>query len=874
MNRIVLGVLIALMYVSANIVIAQDDDFANFKKSYNEGIERENEKFNDFLLKQDSVFASYLRTEWEQFNLFAEFESEKLPGPENIPVYERVEGDNDVLKINTVEIDKIIPQEFNYSTIPIAIPESEPLKHDKDFRFLQMEFYGITIGIDYSRKIIPNKHYFGNSTDIAEFWEAISKTEYKGLLEQLLTVKTNYNLNDWAYYNLVKTFSESTISNKNNSNLFIWFLLTKSGYKIKIAYSEDNLVLLIPFVQQVYGMKYYVFDNLPYYVVSGNYKQIYTYDKEYPGASRIMNLDIYQAPRLGNDIQNRNIAFMWEGDTVSFNLKYSSNLIEFYNNYPQCDIRIYFNSGISQILWQSLGEALHKFIYNKSEEEAASFILKMVQTGFKYKTDREQFGAERFFFPEEIFHYEYSDCEDRSVIFAYLINEFLNIPVIGLSYPGHIATAIKFSEYLNGDVVDYNKQQYVICDPTYVNAPVGTAMPEFKKHRVKILELKNIHLHQAQPDYVWEQVYKGGGILSLGKYDNIYLPDSSVVFAGLFIDSLKICNHTENYPGYRGAFVCEIDKNGDYNWFFPVFADSMIKISTISTDRDGNYYVAGIFNKSLSVEINQIVGMTAFSKENNPAGFVLKINKSGIPLWLKEIDIPDRDLYANSYYQCLLSSDGEITGFTQISESAYDNSTVLFAEIDNQVIFTFMVEGSNLYFENNPIYDSDDKYLLLEVWQTRMQQYLDKHYKDEIAGLFALLETFTYGDVDLSGTELLDALNVVVPNFKVNNEEVYSMLKHVRLIQSRMGVISIYTLNGTNLKFGKIYITNGAMIKFRDYKSGNKQVKVICGIYYNTLFRSIDVNYLKIFKVNGDLLVDYDSRHIQRVYNLKNDFGK
>jgi len=113
-----------------------------------------------------------------------------------------------------------------------------------------------------------------------------------------------------------------------------------------------------------------------------------------------------------------------------------------------------------------------------------------------------------------------------------------------------------------------------------------------------------------------------------------------------------------------------------------------------------------------------------------------------------------------------------------------------------------------------------------------------------------------------------------MPKFKNNNPEIYNTLTSIELLQSRMGVLSIYTQNGCNLKFGKIYITNGAKMRFRDYKSGNKQIKIINGVYYNTIFKSINVNYIKIFKVNGDLLVDYDYKHTQRVYNIKRDLIK
>ena len=60
--------------------------------------------------------------------------------------------------------------------------------------------------------------------------------------------------------------------------------------------------------------------------------------------------------------------------------------------------------------------------------------------------------------------------------------------VIGLDYPGHVATAVNL-KYKNGDLITFNGKNYLICDPTYINAPLGNAMPKFKHEKPKIIEI-------------------------------------------------------------------------------------------------------------------------------------------------------------------------------------------------------------------------------------------------------------------------------------------------------------------------------------------------------------------------------------------------
>ena len=50
-----------------------------------------------------------------------------------------------------------------------------------------------------------------------------------------------------------------------------------------------------------------------------------------------------------------------------------------------------------------------------------------------------------------------------------------------LDYPDHIASAVCFTEEVSGDaVVLADGSRYVICDPTYIGAPVGRCMDSYK----------------------------------------------------------------------------------------------------------------------------------------------------------------------------------------------------------------------------------------------------------------------------------------------------------------------------------------------------------------------------------------------------------
>jgi hypothetical protein len=60
---------------------------------------------------------------------------------------------------------------------------------------------------------------------------------------------------------------------------------------------------------------------------------------------------------------------------------------------------------------------------------------------------------------------------------------------VGLDYPGHISTAVRFNTEVSGDSVVFEGNKFIICDPTYINADVGMAMPMFKDTTPKIIRL-------------------------------------------------------------------------------------------------------------------------------------------------------------------------------------------------------------------------------------------------------------------------------------------------------------------------------------------------------------------------------------------------
>jgi hypothetical protein len=97
---------------------------------------------------------------------------------------------------------------------------------------------------------------------------------------------------------------------------------------------------------------------------------------------------------------------------------------------------------------------------------------------FDYKIDKVQFKDEKIMFAQETLYYDSSDCEDRAILFAYLVKHLFHISVVTIQYNNHMSNALYIP--IDGDSIDVNGRRFVIADPTYKNANLGQSMPKYR----------------------------------------------------------------------------------------------------------------------------------------------------------------------------------------------------------------------------------------------------------------------------------------------------------------------------------------------------------------------------------------------------------
>ncbi len=481
MKTRLIGVL--LLFSSLNSLYAQDN--------YEQWLKKDQQQFKAFLSEEDKAFSNFLKQAWEPYQSEPGQKQKVEPKPVVMPVAD------EKLKPKTPpavppKILKNLPQPFKQPQ-PKFIPAPPPVKKANRVKF---PFYDTQVIIEFKKDFSLDFSSGINNKTMASAWETLSKTEHKHLIEQFLNLQRQFDLNDWGFIQLVQSFSKQLIPDSENQQItLIWFILNKSGYDSRIAYSSRSIYLLFPSSDEIYDNNFITLNSTKYYflkTVHKNFqldKKVFSYKKTYNPANKNFSLRIQKAPNWSDAILTKNLQFKYGGKDIQVPVKYEKDVVTFFKNYPQTQLEVYFDAPMSTEANFSMLSALRPLVENRSETEAVNILLRFVQTAFPYQTDDQQFGREKYLMPEETVFYPNSDCEDRSILFTYLVIHLLGLRVIGLDYPGHIATAILFTTPVTGKTISYKNMNFTVCDPTFVNADAGMCMPQYQDVEPKIISV-------------------------------------------------------------------------------------------------------------------------------------------------------------------------------------------------------------------------------------------------------------------------------------------------------------------------------------------------------------------------------------------------
>lgn len=347
-----------------------------------------------------------------------------------------------------------------------------------------VNLYGHTVNFSFQKQTLSLSSPL-SAEMLASAVKANSDEEVKHLLLQLDSISVCFGLDDIAYLLFLEKVAKSVYFDFFEYNVFKYTLLKQKGYRTMLGYSTDYITVYGQLDFKVHNVAFVEYNHLVYTDVSfkQNLEQCNEQLFEAPISGRAITMNESHPPFFNAESSTYKIHFEYEGMNYHFQGSLNKSLLAYYKELPAIEFgQVYLNYQLSEQAKESLISSLKESTRNMFPSKQIDFLLQFAQTAFVYKKDYEWMGVEKFAFPEEVLANQFADCEDKSVLFAYLAKEVLDLPSVALIYyvDNHLNVGVAFNHKSAYNFI-YNNQKYLVCEPSGFGFKPGDNVYDLKK---------------------------------------------------------------------------------------------------------------------------------------------------------------------------------------------------------------------------------------------------------------------------------------------------------------------------------------------------------------------------------------------------------
>lgn len=851
------------------------DAFAEMDKKYAEKMqqmeqdyarnrERMQKEYEIRIKKMNDEFEKYLKKAFKEVDQNDELvKPAEVPKPIDQPVYQPSEiivSAKDLAPVSDPIIPKMAVEDAPaYSIAPIVMPVDGMEKYKQP---LIIDFFGseASLYVDSRMKLLSLNSVKGDS--FAKYWDDFSKTYYQIYLESLLAYAAKTNLNDWGIYQLIDQSSKRLYGSSNNQEMWKWAMLNQAGYQIKIGYNGSVVCVMLPFMQEVYGKPYYHIGGYNYYLLDDKLgaKSVYTYEDDFGGASKKIDLDLPFALNFEDDDNFVLRKTYLPKEKEPLVLKMNKTTMAFLASYPQTANTVYLNAAISVSVKNALYEYVKPRIVGMSESEAVTYLLNYLHHSFEYKTDRDQFGKEKMFFPDEIFYYPFSDCEDRTVLFTRMVNDLLGLDVVALTYFSHMAAAVSFSSPVEGYSFMVGGQTYTICDPTYIDAPIGSVMPDYKDYTPIAIKISN----NNKMSNFWQLIARNIEKDNEGKIfiaDRKLAENGKYIVSGWFTDEVKIGDKRYSASNNsRDLWFATFDNKGAMEWFLPVNCSGYGYAQAFNVGKNGNVYALVNYTGAVTVNNRQLCN------SDHAAHLILGISGKGETILGENVDYEVPEGKKLAFYG-KFKPDGTKVDLLSFPTDRVRFDSQITVDSQNDVVVRGIVGEIEGLTKEVPINLSMASYSAEAELEKYMNDFKKQQYNKHMAPLFAAVKVLSQNGGSISGLHVRDLIRKNNPDFPRENPEVYEGLLRMQFVVNEGGVVKIETYQKKKVSLFSMSINNNSNLQIVQSSNDSYTLNFLNGVQVGKAFIWYDLNSLELNR-NGAMLFDYDNDHTRKTVGI------
>lgn len=448
------------------------------------------EDFNEYRRERNKQFAEYVSKRWSAFQAMKGVERPISPKPKDPIFYKGGLDIPDDEKIPIKGVTSVPVSPIKKTPIDLPPVKNDPIANKKKQTFI---FLNTHYSIAYDKYQRVNLQSLSEAA-IGRCMKEMCKAQNDDFFNDCIITAHNAGFNGWASYLFAKSISEKVQGKTNEAIILQNLLLIQMGYDTRICKVGNSLHLMIASDITIAQTPYINLHKRNYYImeVESNSVQVHTYEKNMEKAVNYIDFANAEEISLSYLPTPERVFQSKEYPEMNITVSTNRNLVDFYKQMPilgGTPWGLYTRQPFEEQTGNQVLTQLAHILSGKDKITATAMLLNWIQTGFSYKTDGEQFGYEKPFFKEEIFYYPYCDCEDRSILFCYLVHELLGLDAVLIFSPGHLFSAVAFDQDIKGDYLMLNGKKYIICDPTFIGAGIGECMPSYKTKKLDIIKI-------------------------------------------------------------------------------------------------------------------------------------------------------------------------------------------------------------------------------------------------------------------------------------------------------------------------------------------------------------------------------------------------
>ena len=798
--------------------------------------------FYNYARIRDDDFSEYLKETWHDYSILngieeapgkfqtkhPEFDISSLDitSPVNLP-FSGVEGSDVMETGDTQPVPRIRRPENEQYTSKIA----------------SFHFYGQAITLRYDKLIMLSVTGFVSEDSVSGFWESFSRSNSNHLVDQLMDYRDLLGLNDWGYFQLVKATSACLFPGSRwREDQLTWALMIRSGFDVRLAFNQNSTSVLFPSHNSIYNKQYILIGQERFYLDREmNSQLLVTCRNPFPDTHGTINLRFNKSLNFKGKLSVQRFSVLWNEKKYEFTLRYNPNLIRFYNDYPSADSFIYFECPVSSTLKEDLIRQLCTPLSQFNKAEAVSWLQKFVQNEFDYNPGNKANNSNPGGFAEQMIATRSGDDRSKSVLFASMINTLLQLPVVGVQFPGYCSTAICYKEPLDGDSYYWRREKYIITDPSFINAPIGLTIPELKGLTPFLIDASFKGSCIRKSEQLWKQVYNVGARRGGANQDVIFDDQGRSVITGYFGGA------ESNHP-----FVASFTEGNVLKWIRKFEGEGNAAAYAIARVNEDEIYIAGSFRGKMEMD-----GKSIQSLNKKGDLFIAQFNQYGELIWMKNVAIDSAVQSAFFAYLVKFDRTGENISIRMFNEDQRNISTG-FGGISETGLY---LTGSGYYNFANYYSPSRTTFDILTEISKNDNTATGKQCHPKVAGIVTVMKWLRKPGNAITGEQIEEFIirnNSLLP---VNRPALFKMLGRIALLKNENGIVLLKTIDYKSLYFFNLKLENEARFTISNFDNGDFDFRVVTGIYHMINPVMLPLNSLTIDCSSGNLVLDYDSGH-------------